>query len=826
MDKIDLNGKWNFKNTQETTWLEAYVPGSMYADLLRLGKIEDPFYRDNEKKIRELSREDFEYEKEFTVSSEFMANEELKLQCDGLDTIAEICLNGQLLQATKNMHRRYSLDVAKVLKEGTNRIHIIFRSPVQYIEDKQKKYFLWGLDTNMVMEGHAHIRKAHYMFGWDWGPQIPDMGIWRDISVIGSSSGRIEDVFVQQNHIGQRVELNVQVESAPLESGIDNQIEVTVVSPLKEAIKKVVKAGKFMTNVLFVIDNPVYWWPNGYGEQNQYLVQVKLINGTKYIDEKKVTIGLRTIELQHPKGENGREGFQFAVNGIPVFAMGANYIPEDNILSRCSRHKTEQLIQDCVAANFNCLRVWGGGIYPEDYFYELCDQYGILVWQDFAFACTVYRLDDSFREEITAEAIDNIKRYRNHAALALWCGNNEVEVAHTNWVNEENCSSNIHHLKADYIKIFEQLLPALVAQYAPQTSYWSASPSSGGGFDDPDDMTRGDLHFWKVWHGQAPISTYQEKVPFVSEFGFLSLPDMETIKTFTEEEDRVFGSFIFDEHEKCKGGNNKSLLYVLNEYKYPKGLENIIYLMQCMHGEALKLGVEYWRSHRGQCMGALYWQVNDCWPVASWSSIDNYGRWKAPHYYAKRFFNKLLVSVQLNEDKAELTVNNESMNEVCGKVLLRLRTNQSEIIHTEEIEACAAPLTAKKIGTVSLAEYLKEYQKSELYLEYVWEVKEVVVSKGTRLLVPAKYFEFKKPIYQSEIKEKEDRFELIIKTSEFARHVEVKIQNLDCVFSDNYFDLNRNEAVKIELEKKTMSRGMSRKEVETGLKLKSVADSY
>ncbi len=818
MYKIDLNGQWKMKRTTDREWIPAKVPGSVYNDLLAAGKMEDPFYRDNEDKIRDISGYDFEYKRTFTAGEDVLACDKIVLQCEGLDTLCEIRLNGHLLGDTGNMHRTYEFDIGKLLAAGENNIHVLFRSPIRFIEKEQEKYPLWGIVD--AVQGFPHLRKAHSMFGWDWGPQLPDMGIWRNISVRGYRQARLDDVYIVQEHEDGRVSLDIRLRcgnwstEAPV-------VSITVTAPDGKEITTDSVCNQYESHHFIDVGNPELWWPNGYGKQPLYRVRVALKSDGSLLDEKILKIGLRTMRVRREKDQWG-ESFEFNVNGISIFAMGADYIPEDNILSRCSKDKTESLIKDCIAANFNCIRVWGGGFYPEDYFFELCDQYGLVVWQDLMFACALYNMTKEFAQNIKKEAEDNIRRIRHHASLGLWCGNNEMEMG---WIEWAYLPDN-PKLKADYIKQFEVLLAEVAEETDPETCYWPSSPSSGGSFDDPNSENRGDVHYWDVWHGQKPFTEYRKFFfRFASEFGFQSFPCKKTIDTFTLPEDRNIFSRVMEKHQKNGAANGKILLAVSENFKYPNSFDSLLYVSQLLQAEAMKYGVEHWRRNRGRCMGSVYWQLNDCWPVASWSSIDYYGRWKALHYFARKFYAPVLLSV-LDEGKImDFYITNETVNAVKGKVEWKLRNNASQVLLDGKTDFEAAPLSAASVCRTDLTGHIPSgAAERQLYLEYSLTIDGKDISCGTVLFTKAKYFEFLKPDISVAVKEEDDRFVLSLTSKAFAKYVELDMKECDGIFSDNYFDLSAGEARVIELKKESMSGSLSLEELRDRLAVRSIFD--
>jgi beta-mannosidase len=818
MMMLDLNGAWQMKRTDETEWMDAVVPGSVYNDLLNAGKMEDPFYRCNEKQATVLSEYDYEYLKYFEAGEEILELSQVVLRCEGLDTIAEICLNGETLGKTMNMHRTYEFDVKDRLIYGTNKLHIVFRSPLAYIKHINSERPIWSCNA---VPGFPHLRKAHFMLGWDWGPVLPDMGIWRSISIHGYPSGRIEDVYITQVHQEEKVNLDVRV-SIEKQPPLQQEIIVSVYTPDGNKISRQIAALKCEEHIYIDIENPELWWPNGYGGQPLYQVEVVLAAVGNELDSKSFRIGLRTMTIREKDDEWGKS-FGFQVNGIDIFAMGSNYIPEDNILSRRSKDKAEKLIKDCIAANFNCIRVWGGAIYFEDYFYDLCDEYGLIVWQDLMFACAAYDFTDEFRENIVQETIQNMERIRHHASLGLWCGNNEVEWALVGWGIKSTPKS-----RADYIKQFELVLPDIAKKADPNTFYWRASPSSFGGFDEPNDDNYGDVHDYGVWIGRMPFTDFRKRCPrFVSEFGVQAFPSLKTINTFTLPEDRNALSYVMEYHQKSITGIERNIYYIAQHFRVPKDFNSFIYVSQLVQAEGIRCGVEHWRRNRGRCMGTIYWQLNDCWPVISWSSIDYYGRWKALHYAAKRFFAPILVSACEEGIKVSLHVTNDSLEDISAKLVWRLCDAHSTAIMQAEKQVSVKALSAMECERLDFADVMEsDEKKMNHYLEYMLVTGEQVVSSGSVLFVPARFFNFVPPELKAEVEEEEDKFIIHMNAMAFAKSVELEIAEVDAVFDDNYFDLSAGYEKRVLLQKGNISGNVTLKEIKEQLKVRSLVDSY
>lgn len=823
--KLVLNGIWNWCEAGSSEIREGRVPGSVLTDLLAGGLIEDPFWRTNEYQSRELFRKDYRYFREFDVSEEFLKEEEEYLVFEGLDTIADIYLNDQLLRSVNDMHRTYRIDVKGKLKEH-NRLELYFHSPIAFIEKAHKDGDIFYASTGS-MKGNGSLRKAHYMFGWDWGPQLPDAGIFRDVYLCGYSRAKLQDVRVRQYHHGETVQLDLEMMIDRLsEEALYLTYEITAPDGCKTTgISGAVKDK--LEKLLVDIAHPHLWQPCGYGEQPLYEVEIRLVSGNEVLDVWRKHIGLRTITVCTDKDEWGDQ-FAFVVNGQKIFAMGANYIPEDNLLGRLTKERSEQLIRDCARANFNCIRIWGGGYYPEDYLYDACDRYGILVWQDLMFACNVYDLNDEFEENILAETIDNVIRIRHHACLALWCGNNEMEWGWRDWGRLEGHRPKY---KADYTKIFEMLLPRITKKYDDQTFYWLSSPSSGGAFDDPNDFNRGDNHYWEVWHSNKPFTEYRDfYFRFCSEFGFQSFPGKKTLDSFSLPEDQNIFSEVMESHQKNGLANTKIFSYISGYYKYPKDMESIAYISQILQLKAIQYGVEHWRRHWGRCMGSIYWQLNDCWPVASWSGLDYFGRWKALHYGAKRFYSRFMATACEKEElstEIDYYVHNESYEKRKAVLQIRLFDQKLNTIFQTEKEVKAEPFEVKQEIHVDFAEYLQGgLTGKQVGAEYRLIEDGVIVSRGTTLFVKPKYLEFRIPEYQTVVTEEDRVYRIHITSDVYASYVELYLEDEDVVFDDNYFDITSEDGVEVTVEKEELKNHLTAEELLAKLHIRSVADSF
>lgn len=786
MKQLSLCGAWTLEIPGSAFGsVPAQVPGSVYHDLLSAGRIPDPFYRDNEAQALTLMENDFHYSRDFEVDRALLASDAVLLRCEGLDTLAAIYINGAEAGRADNMHRTWEFDVGSLLREGKNTISVRFSSPTRTIRESYAANPADGAAD--AMEGFPNLRKAHCMFGWDWGPRLPDAGIWRDISLIGVDKARIRDVLVEQFHEDGKVTLRIHTHITHL-TDAPTVVFVNVATP-----EGTVFCGGGECCEIEIKD-PQLWWPAGYGAQPLYQVEVSLTAATgETLDGWRRRVGLRTMTVSRRKdGEN--ESFSHCVNGVDVFAMGMDYIPEDNLLPRVTPARTRRLLEDARSANCNLIRVWGGGYYPDDWFYDACDELGLLVWQDFMFACAVYNLTDEFEETITAEFVDNIRRLRSHPSLALWCGNNEMELFTSlgSWIKTMR-------QKSDYIKIFQYIIPKVLRREDPQAFYWPSSPSSGGDFDKPEDASRGDVHDWDVWHGLKPFTDYRNYLfSYVSEFGFQSFPCMETIESFTLPEDRNVFSYVMEKHQRNATANGRIVTYLSQTYLYPSDLDKLVYASQLLQAQAMQYGVEHWRRNRGRCMGAVIWQLNDCWPVASWAGIDYFGRWKALQYYARRFFAPVLIScheeglvnqegISVNTERidpkktARLNVSNETMAPFTGKAFWALRRPDASVIEEGSFDVEAPALTA-----VWLPE--QDFTRYDAYdCCYTYRLADPsgrTVGEGSVLFCAPKHFRFTDPGLTARI----EGDEIVVTAKAYARSVELQC-GADVVLEDNFFDM-------------------------------------
>lgn len=805
MQTCTLNGTWQLSaGHRSLESVDMQIPGTVLSGLLAAGKIKDPFYRTNEDATRALFWKDYVFTRTFDVDEELLAQQHIVLVCEGLDTLAEISINGTFLAKTDNMHRTWKFQAKKLLHPGKNEIQIVFRSVLRFIEDypyeahKKINYIPCG-----SMKGNQLLRKAHSMFGWDWGPQTIDAGIFRDIYLQGYSHARIEDIRIHQQH-AKNVSVQTSItlsESVPGQKLCVELSEDGADKPLQTKLCKTNADG--VAAVDFVIENPKLWWPNDYGDQPLYIVRTTLLDedGTS-LESITRRIGLRTLTISQEKDEWGNE-FAFCVNGVKIFTRGGNYIPDDCLYTRITEKKLDYILESCRRAHFNCVRVWGGGYYPSDAFYDLCDEKGLIVWQDLMYACNVYDVTDAFAENCRQETYDNVRRLRHHASLGLWCGNNEIESAWDHWGDFQK---ETPYLRADYIRLFEEVLPKAVQEADGETFYWHSSPSSGGCFDNPDDANRGDTHYWDVWHGQKPFTDYRKYFfRFCSEFGFQSFPCAKTVNSFTLEDDRNIFSRVMESHQKNDAANGKMLYYLSENLRYPKDLTHLLYASQVLQGMAIKYGVDHWRRNRGRCMGTLYWQINDDWPAPSWSSIDYFGRWKALHYMAQKFYAPHAVSMTLEDHRCHVYFSNESFETTEYSLTLSIRDLSGNVLETYETKGNSPAFSAIETAVVDICSW--EDQKDDVFLEAVIHTKDQKVLKDVETLVPYKYLNLKNPVISTEAEETNDAFILHISSDCFAPFVALDFDDADVIFSDNFFHLTDKTVQDIIVKKEDILQG-------------------
>ncbi|PKF73248.1 beta-mannosidase [Chryseobacterium sp. PMSZPI] len=784
----DLSSEnWQFKNSKDNKWLPARVPGTVHQDLMNNKIIQDPFKDENEKKVQWIENEDWDYQTSFTISSKEVKNENVNLIFNGLDTFSEIYLNGKLLKKTDNMFRIWEIPVKQNLKVGDNLLQIKFKSAVNTGKEFAKK-----VPFTMPESPRSFVRKAQYQFGWDWGPRLVTAGIWKNIKLEFWNNAKFDNIKVEQKNLStKRADLNIHTSILA-----DREGKYTIVindKPNQVQLKK----GQNQIDIPFTIQNPKLWQPNGWGEAYLYDMKLSLQKDSKALSYKSLKLGLRTVELVQQKDEKGKS-FYFKVNGNPLYIKGTNWIPADSFSPRITKEKYQKLIKDSKDANMNMIRIWGGGIYEDDEFYKACDENGILVWQDFMFAGSFYPADETFLNNVKEEVKDQVNRLQNHPSIALWCGNNEIDEAIVNWGYQKQfkySKNDSIQVWKDYKKLFHDVIPNTLKENltTDKNIYWPSSPSIGWGHKES--LTEGDSHYWGVWWGEQPFEIYNEKVGrFMSEYGFQGMPTLETAKSmFSGTPDLNLQNTTIKAHEKHGRGWEIINEYMKRDYQTPTDFIKYNYVSQLLQARGMQIAIEAHRRSRPYNMGTLYWQLNDCWPVVSWSSIDYLGNWKAFHYQAKRSFEPLLISVSETTESYDIYCINDLLEDLQID-------SKMELVDFDGKVLWGAGATSKLLAN-SAEKHLEIKKENFSKFDLSKTVLKIVV--GSNSLKSEKLFFFKKPkdlkLPQPTITIKKlSPTEIEISTDVLAKDVYLIG---DTHFSDNFFDLLPNTSRKINLTK-------------------------
>lgn len=814
--------RWRIRDCTSRTWLPASVPGCVHLDLIRAKQIPDPFWSTHEVGLQWIEERDWEYRTEFTAPAELLDAENLELVADGLDTVATVTLNGKRVATSDNMFVQHRWAVKRWLRRGRNQLTIRFDSAMRYIRTHRTNHA--PREFNDPVGRCQVIRKQQCQFGWDWGPRFVTAGIWRDLRLEGWSENRLESVRVTQHHAADgTVALQLEPELTRREAGVACRWELAF-GGMKVA------AGR---GTRIAIEHPQLWWPNGHGSQPLYDLHVEVSRADgSVIGQWDRRIGLRTIQLERQPDQWG-ESFRFVVNGRRIFAKGANWIPAHSFVAGLSRDAYERDLRHAAAANMNMVRVWGGGIYESEDFYDVCDELGLLVWQDFMFACSIYPADREFLASIRTEAEQQIRRIRHRACLALWCGNNEIEQLNPDLLKQPR-------LRRNYDAIFHRTLPDAVARRDGVTPYWPSSQYRPNGDNThPTGEFRGDTHYWDVWHARHPVKDYEKwKFRFVSEFGMQSYSSPATNATFCPPgRTNVFGPEM-ENHQKNRAGNQIILDYVSRRYRFPKSQDDLIYLSQLNQAYCMQTGVEHYRRLMPRCMGALYWQLNDCWPVASWSSIEFTGRWKALHYLARRFFAPALVSAEVPGDETTIignyrrsTVREVHLYTVYDAPQPAQGTLRWDVFHLDGwVISRGQKSVALRYGesvrqkTVDLGPILKQHGRDTVYLRIALEIGGERVSEETVFLAPPRFLE----LPAAPIDVAVDRVDGNVATLTFAspvfqHRVAFDVPGQSYTASDNFFDLYPGERKRVSIR---LTRPLPASRLRRSITVKSLADTY
>ncbi len=777
----------------------------MHTDLQNNGLIPDLFYGLNEHDLQWIENENWAYRARFNVNDELFKRKHIELVFKGLDTYAEVYLNDVLILKADNMFRTWRIDCKDLLKKENNILRILFRSPLRVNRARLDSlpYHLPAGNDRSEYKVSVFTRKAPYHFGWDWGPRFVTCGVWRPIEISAWDAVRISDFQIYQQQVNNETALLKAV--AEIEADHPADITIRFFNGGKSAGRQTValKAGKNRVEQSIRIHQPKLWWTNGLGQPHLYTFSVEINSDEQIIDRRSVRFGIRTIEVVQQPDSAGKS-FYFKLNGIPVFMKGANYIPQDSFLPRVSAGRYREIIRSAKEVGMNMLRVWGGGVYEDDLFYDLCDENGILVWQDFMFACSMYPGYTAFMTNVRQEVLDNVLRLRNHPSIALWCGNNEMQIAWERWGYQKTfgySSADSAKIYGDYLKLFHELLPQMIQKYDPGRFYWPSSPNSApGGW--AEEAASGDLHYWGVWWGKEPFSAYEKYVGrFVSEYGFQSLPAYSTIERFTPDSARYLVSSALKSHNKHPVGFETIEEYMRRDFKVPQNLKKYTLISQILQAEGMKTAIEAHRRARPYCMGTLYWQFNDCWPVVSWSGIDYYGNWKAFHYYLRRLYAPVLISPVYKNGRLDVYLVSDLKSDKQVRVKWQLMDFYGSVLWQGEKETIMPANSSSVVFSGSLAGILNKDDSTRVFLH-------VRASEGGRLLAEGNLFfakmkNLRLPEARISVKTKtiRGRFALDIRSETLVKNFYLDYTPDKGVFSDNYFDLlpGRPKTIRINL---------------------------
>ncbi|WP_213805099.1 glycoside hydrolase family 2 protein [Granulicella sp. dw_53] len=836
--QVSLDEGWRFRaiaapdHADAMQWHSATVPGVVQTDLYRAGVIPDPFFGDNEKQLQWIGLTDWEYTDEFNVSEAMVRHGHVEMVFDGLDTFADVSLNGTSLLSADNMFRSWRLDVKHSLHAGKNTLRIVFHSPTNRITPMVAKlpYVIPGtgyeqLDRAKGIYPVSHyMRKAPYNYGWDWGPKFVTQGIWRPVRLEGWDAARVASFHVRQDSVNEEravLEANLTVQ-ADVAGAASLQVRVTnpegVALPVRITPVQLDK-GENHLMLPMRIEHPERWFPNGYGKQSRYTMKAELVRNGKVIAQSQLKTGVRSVELQRVPDKWGTS-FTFIINGIPVFAKGANFVPLDSFPSNTTDAKRREILTAARDVHMNMLRIWGGGFYETDEFYDLCDELGLMVWHDFMFGGAMVPGDKAFQDNVRAESVEQVQRLSDHPSLTLWCGNNEVETAWHGWGDQIAFQKSVtpeqrERVWQDYVVMFRDILKSTVATYGNGVPYWPSSP--GSNFDDvPAGQENGDMHSWKVWSAGAPVTEYATNAPrFLSEFGFQSMPDLRTVRAFAGSNEDLTSPALLN-HERFIHGFDRMQQYLKDEFKPARDFASFVYLSQVMQAEAIKFGVEHMRTLRPETMGTLYWQLDDCWPVASWSSLDYFGRWKALHYYAARFYAPVLVAAEAKENQFTVHVVSDELQPRRAELHLRLLGFDGTLQQESRQSVQVAALASTAVEPI----HLKSFDAKQTVAVLTLEQDGKVIATNTVYFARSKDLFLPEAKIVQQVRVDKTGYVVELRSPVLARAVALGFGSVEAKPEDNYFDLLPNESREIHVASKA-----SLEQVKASLELRSLVDA-
>ncbi len=805
--RLNLGGAWRVSQKGTRDWIPATVPGCVHTDLLAAGKIPDPFYRDNEKRVQWITEGDWVYERSFNVPEDVLKNDFVLLRCDGLDTVATVEINGTEVGRADNMFRTWEFDVRNALHAGSNKVRITFGSPLTYIKQHEDSA------PNPWVRGRSWVRKEPCSFDWDWGPDLASCGIWKAITLETFNQARIADVLVEQQLAGNRATIDVTVNfEAPGQPSRELQAAITIRHEGKIVAKTTTPLSDSGSRGQLEIRHAKLWWPAGMGEQPLYDVHVELMDATgNTIDSTTKRVGLRELKAVLPEGDSP---LHFEVNGVPFFSKGANWIPCDSFTSRVTPEILRRYVADAAAVNINTLRFWGGGYYEDDAMFDACDEMGICVWLDCKFACAAYpAFDDKFMDNVRHELRDNVLRLRHHPCIAVWCGNNEISLLNEAKEWRDNTMST-----SDYDRLFKDLIGGKVRELAPQATYVSGSPDCG------------DTHYWSVWHGDATFDAYRTLTGFMSEFGYQSFPELKTVRAFTNEEDRAsVVTPVMKWHQRSGAGGvegNQEMVNMIHHYfNPPRDFETTLWLSQILQGYGIKIGAEYWRQTMPKSMGCVFWQYNDIWPGMSWSSVDYFGRWKALHYLARKFYSPVLVSGLENQDKGtvDLFATNDLLEAKHGKLSWKATDLAGKVLAGNSFHVAIPARKSLNVRTLDLRDLINKNGANGFLTWLNLDIGGKSVSQNLVLFALPKEYPLADPALDARVDETNEGFQVTITARNPALWVWAGLENADAKYSDNFFHLTPDAPQKI-LVRPTSS--LTKDDFIQQLRVRSLFDTY
>jgi beta-mannosidase len=831
-----LKTNWEFRQAGKKDWMKAIVPGTVHQDLLANGIIKDPFKELNEFDQQWIENEDWEYKTKFSVTKEQLAQENKELIFKGLDTYATVFLNDSLILNADNMFRSWEADCKKFLKEGDNELRIVFASPVKIGGGKlNKQGFLIPVQNEQAPKGKqnsVYTRKAAYHYGWDWGPRLVTSGIWQPVYLKTWSAAKIKDVFLQQKNISKEQATYISTIEIIANRNGEAELQISIDGNKNKTEKISLKKGNNILSFDFIIDKPELWWTAGLGKHKLYTIKTSLALEGKEIDSKETKLGVRTLKVIQQPDSLGKS-FYVELNGVPVFMKGADYIPGDNLIPRVDSAKYERVIDEALSANMNILRVWGGAVYEVDYFYDLCSEKGILLYHDFMFACSMYPGDDAIAENIRLEAEEQVKRLRNYPNIMLWAGNNEILNGWNEWHFQERFGYNDQQkdtLWKYYTKIFYEVLPTAVKKYDPEKLYWSCSPQSAHGvLQNP---YSGDQHFWPVWFGDQPFTAYEQQPGrFISEYGFQSYPCINTLKKITSSDNFSIDSEVLHKRQRspmdglCKGCNGNEVIdrYMKREFTNPKDFDSYVYVSQLLHAQAIRTAAEAHRRNKPYTMGSMYWQINDCWPTISWSTVDYFGNWKAGHYQARNSYKDFLISTTRKDNTIKIYLVSDRLLNTKAELKIKAFNFHGQEIFKDSLAITVSANSSAVFFEKKVRELLSGKKMNEVYLHIELFENKNLLAENNYFFVAHKSLVLPKAKVEANISKDGDVYTLNVKTDAFAKNVYVYFDGIDANLSDNFFDLNAKTEKTITFKNKET---ISIEALSAKMKILTLANTY